>query len=167
MRLFAPVAFLSVALSLPAMSQTTTMFDRSPEAILDMARSFGTAQFDTPDSDGRPAIDGEMDGLLYGILLYGCDNPDGCESVQFFASFTSENNNLEFVNAWNQDKRYATAYIADDGAAVLAYSANIDFGVTRNNFYDTFDIWSILLADFGDRIFGTGAEAPAAVPPTK
>lgn len=155
-------ALLAATAALPAAAQD--FFGRTPGDILNVARSFGPAEFDSPDADGRPVIAAETDdGILYGVLMYGCESYGPCESAQLFASFepTAETD-VGFANAWNLDRRYGTAYIADDGAVVISMSVNLDFGVTSQNFFDTFDIWDILLGDFTDLVYppDPGAGAP-------
>ena len=167
MRLSVLVLIAAVLSGLPAAAQQ--ILPREAGAVLNVARSFGSADFDGTDSDGRPQINGNIDGVLYGIVMYGCDNPAGCESVQMFASFESDTNNtLAFVNDWNFDRRYATAYLTGDGTVVLAHSVNIEHGITRDNFFDTFDIWQILLTEFNERIFDlppAGGTATTTTPP--
>lgn len=129
------------------------------EAILSVARGFGSAQMEDPDGEGRPFISGMVNGTRYGILIYGCEGTEGCDSVQFFASFGTPQNDLEFLNQWNLDKRFASAYREPDGDVVIHYSANVDFGVTLQNFEDTFDIWQLTLGQFTDRLASAGAES--------
>ena len=170
-RLAAPAA-LTLALSLglgaalPAAAQQ--LFSRSPNEILQIARGYGPANFGAPDDAGRPIIDAETDdGILYGLLLYGCEGAPGCESVQFFASFETDEHSVGFTNQWNLDRRYATAYRAEDGIIYLAMSSNLDFGVTRENFVDTYEIWDSLLEEFTDRIYGAPDPGPSTPRPSK
>lgn len=139
---------------LAAGAQAQSVLPNTPQAVIGVAQQFGTAYFEPPDSEGRPAIAGTIDGLNYGVLFYGCEGNVGCDSLQFYASFTGYENSLEFINSWNYDKRFASAYRRPDGSVVLSYDVNIDFGVTATNVEDTFDIWSILMGQFMDRING-------------
>lgn len=128
----------------------------TPEAMLAVASIFGTAQIEPPDSGGRPIITGRIDGTNYGLLIYGCEGTVGCDSVQFFATFESQVNSLEFLNEWNEDQRFATAYRDSRGDVVIHYNANIDFGVSPTNFEDTFDIWRLTLGNFVERLNDRG-----------
>ncbi len=143
---------LSLILLAPA-AHAQEMLSTTPQAVLSVAQGFGSAQMDAPDHNGRPIISGMVDGTRYGILFYGCENGADCDSIQFFASFTSPNNALDFLNEWNADQRFGSAYREDDGDVILHYSANLDFGVSRRNMEDTFDIWQLTLTDFADRMF--------------
>lgn len=150
-------AALLGVVALPAAAQN--YMPNTAQAIYDVARGFGPAQLEPPDGEGRPVVTGSIEGTNYGILIYGCEGNVGCESVQFFASFEpTAQSDLAWLNAWNADKRYAAAYVEDDGDIILHFNANIDFGVSNDNFVDTFDIWSLLLGQFTDRLYGGGGD---------
>jgi len=151
-RLCAPFLILLAAAALPVSAQE--QLPPTPQAIHDVARSFGSIEFGEADSDGRPVLHGEIDGVFYSMVLYGCDAPTGCENVQFYASFVSDDRNtLEFVNDWNRDQRWLTAFLEDDGDVVIALTTNIRHGVLRQNFMDTFDLWVSLMMQFYDHIY--------------
>lgn len=135
-------AFL--AMTGPATSQ---MLVNQPDEILAIVRSFGDAQTQTTPS-GRPMLTGTIDGADYGILMYGCESNTGCASLQFFATFTSQTADLLVLNTWNQDQRFGAAYLSDRGNFILHWSVNIDYGVSRQNFIDSVDIWRQTLAEF-------------------
>lgn len=133
-----------LALSTPVSAQVMV---NTPEEILAVARGFGTASLRT-SSTGQPILSGTMDGANYGILMYGCDGTRDCESIQFFATFDPPGRDLERLNDWNEDQRFGTAYISDNHRLFLHWSANLDYGVTRGNLIDSFDIWRLTLTEF-------------------
>ncbi len=135
-------------------AQAQSFMPNTPEAVLSVAQQFGSAYVDATDNEGRPMIGGTIDGVNYGILFYGCEGTVGCDSLQFYATFEPPPDALQFVNTWNYDKRFASAYQRDDGTVVLNYSVNIDYGVSQANAEDSFDIWSLLLGQFTNRING-------------
>ena len=57
------------------------------------------------------------------------------------------------MNQWNEDQRFGAAYVAGDGQVILHWSVNIDGGITRANFEDSFDIWRLTLGEFSDHIY--------------
>lgn len=126
----------------------------SADEVTQVARLFGSAELDLSGSDGRPMVRGQINGTRYGILMYGCEGTFGCDSVQFFASFGTPNNGLDFLNQWNADKRFASAYRNNTGDVILQYNANLDLGISRANFEDTMDIWRLTLGQFVDRLNG-------------
>ncbi len=145
-------ALAAACLALAASPAAAQMLDNSPEGIMNVARGFGTAQLET-SSGGQPMVTGMIDGTRYGVLMYGCDGGRGCESLQFFASFTTERSGLTVLNQWNEDQRFGAAYVGSSGSVVLHWSTNIDYGVNRRNFEDSFDIWRLSLDGFTDHIF--------------
>lgn len=144
-----------IMMAAPAPVVAQQLFSGTPTDAIAMARSFGTANFGEPDQDGRPYITAESnEGLFYNILMYGCNNVQVCDALQFFATFEPDQiSNLDLVNVWNNDRLYGTAYVGNDGTIFLSYTVNLDFGVTRDNMYDTFDIWTIALDDFADHVY--------------
>lgn len=143
------------AANAPAPAEAQQLFSQTPADIIAIARNFGTADFGEPDADGRPFIVAESDeGLFYNILLYGCNQAQVCEAAQLFATFEpDQNSSLALVNQWNNDRLYGAAYIGDDGTIFISYVINMDFGITRDNFYDSMDIWTIALDDFADHVY--------------
>lgn len=137
-------AAAALALTSPVAAQTMT---NQPSEILSVARGFGAAALQQ-SSGGQPLLNGTIEGTNYGILMYGCDGPRACESIQFFATFTTSNRALEHLNAWNEDQRFGAAYVNDSGRVFLHWSANLDFGVTVANLTDSFDIWRLTMAEF-------------------
>tara|TARA_A100001391_G_scaffold191563_1_gene165017 strand:- start:231 stop:698 length:468 start_codon:yes stop_codon:yes gene_type:complete len=139
-----------LAFSAPAQAQ---MMLTTPEEIAAVARGFGAASVQT-SSTGSPILNGTIEGTNYGILMYGCDGTRNCESVQFFATFTGRGRDLEHLNTWNEDQRFGTAYINQEGRIFLHWSANLDYGITRQNLIDSFDIWRLTLAEFVTHLDG-------------
>lgn len=145
-RVFAATA-IALSLAAPAHAQ---MLGNTPQDIMSVAQGFGPAQLET-SNNGQPMMTGSIDGDNYGILMYGCE--DGvCDSLQFFASFTTERNGLTLLNQWNEDQRFGAAYVSRSGNVILHWSVNIDFGVSRQNFADSFDIWRLTLAEFNSHL---------------
>lgn len=149
-----PVAAAAMMLTAPLAADAQAIFPGTPQAVMQVAQSYGPVSLGQPDNEGRPFIEGETDGLLYNVLMYGCDPSQVCEAVQFYATFEpSTETPPNVLSQWNQDRLYGTAYTFDDGTIVVSYVINIDFGVTQTNFADSFDIFSILLSDFADRVY--------------
>ena len=143
MRRFFAATAIALSLAAPAAAQTMGNY---PQDIVGVAQGFGAARLE-PSNNGQPMMTGTMEGNNYGILMYGCD--DGpCDSLQFFATFTTRNNGLNTLNEWNEDQRFGAAYVTNDGRVILHWSVNVDYGITRQNFADSLDIWRLTLAEF-------------------
>ena len=124
-----------------------------PEAILDIAKGFGSARLDT-DSAGDPKIVGRINGTRYGILFYGCSNGKQCDDIQFFTAWAGVTVSMNEINKWNSEKRFGKAYLDDEGDPVLEMSSNIDYGVTERNLEDSFDWWSKAVDRFKKEVLG-------------
>ena len=133
-----------LALSSPLAAQTLI---NTPEEIMAVARAYGTATLDTEGRD-RPLMTGTMEGTNYGVLMYGCAGNRDCESIQLFATFTTENRDLALLNSWNEDQRFGTAYVNASGRVFLHWSVNLDYGISRQNLIDSFDIWRLTMIEF-------------------
>lgn len=64
------------------------------------------------------------------MFFYDCAE-EGCASIRLYTRFDlSTSLSVETVNAWNQKKRFSTAYINEDGVACLDTDLIIRGGVT-------------------------------------
>lgn len=143
-------AAAAIALSLAAPAHAQMMLGNSPQDIMGVAQTVGPAQLET-SNNGQPLLTGSIEGNNYGILMYGCED-GACDSLQFFARFTTDRNGLTLLNQWNEDQRFGAAYVTRSGNVILHWSVNIDFGITRQNFVDSLDIWRLTLAEFNSHV---------------
>ena len=143
-------AFLSTMFltqMMPELNAADTVTGEKAEMIENLARGFGSATLERR-SNGEPYIVGRIDGTKYGIYFYGCENGKACQSIQFSAGWSGTKMTLESVNRWNRDKRFGKAYLDKEGDPRLEMDVNLDYGVTKGNFEDTFDIWTRVLKSF-------------------
>ncbi|MBE1237604.1 YbjN domain-containing protein [Phaeovibrio sulfidiphilus] len=119
----------------------------SPEAILDVAKGFGSAQL-TTDSAGDPMISGRIDGTRYSIMFYGCKDGRNCTDVQFGTAWSKPGMSLEEINRWNRTARFSKAFLDDENDPVLEMAVNLNAGVTRKNLEDTIDWWATAVNAF-------------------
>lgn len=118
---------------------------KSPEAIVDVLKGFGSARLETAQSNGNPKISGRADGKAYEVYFYGCDGDKAnCSSIQFWAYWDNEPS-LETINGWNKDTRYGKIYLDQDNDVVLEYDVNLLGGVSARTLEDNADIWVQLL----------------------
>ncbi|WPL16683.1 hypothetical protein Thiowin_01652 [Thiorhodovibrio winogradskyi] len=121
------------------------------EAILKIAQGFGHAVLEKDDL-GDPMIRGRIDGVKYGIFFYGCTEGADCKDIQFSTGWSGANLSLEKINEWNQEQRYGKASMDDEGDPRLAFTVNITYGVTAENFEDTVDWWAVAMKNFREYI---------------
>ncbi|QSA96377.1 YbjN domain-containing protein [Methylococcus sp. EFPC2] len=138
---------LSLAASASFAADTDIISAEAPEAILDIAKGFGSASLEK-DSEGDPRIVGRIEGTKYQISFYGCSKGSQCDDIQFGAGWSGAKVSEDKINNWNLTRRYGNAYSDSDGDVNLKMTANIDYGVTKRNLEDTFDWWVKALQGF-------------------
>jgi hypothetical protein len=118
-----------------------------PGQVLEIAKGYGSASLETY-GEGKLKVDGRMEGRRYGIYFYGCTANRQCNSMQFSWGIDKKGVPLAKINDWNRDKRFAKAYLDNDGDLMLEMDVNVAYGVTRKNLDDTFDWWRLVLKEF-------------------
>lgn len=145
--LFACLALMSQGTA--AQSDTSLVSAADPDKVFEIAKNFGTAALDKDDTTDMPVIMGRVDGTKYGLYFYGCQRGRDCTYVQFNAAWSGKHRaTSERINAWHRTSRFGKAFIADNNTTVMQMSINLDNGVTRKNFEDTFEWWAQILSDF-------------------
>lgn len=145
------VLALGLALASPAISQSLEMIDGTDQfAFVEVAGRFGEARLDR--GRDNPVVVGTMNGVNYGLFLMGCD--PACSSVQFYATWRGARIGPDRINEWNRMSRFAKAYLNVRGTPTLEMDVNIDGGVTRANFIDTFELWRVLSTGFARNVIG-------------
>ena len=149
-RLVAAAAVLMGAMTGPALTQGLLI--GHPETVLDLVRNHGTGDLET-DGEGDPMIVAETGGIRYVVYFYDCDDSVLCKSIQFRAAWNAPGAySMRDMNEWNRDRRFAKAYLDDDGDPTLEMDVNLDFGVTRDNLDDTIDWWRVVLTRFREEV---------------
>lgn len=98
------------------------------------AQGQSQSTIDTSDPQG-PVVKVQLAaGLSYSILMDDCDGgqPNLCKSLEFRALLPAGSLNFAQINTFNQNMRYATAYLGDKGVPELRMDANLRGGVTSN-----------------------------------
>lgn len=146
---------LSAAMALTA---STAMADilvdgGNAKLIMSIIQDEGYSISMDQEDNGDPLLVGKLDGSEYRVYFYGCDNPNGCDSIQFSTGYDLRNGmTLESVNEWNRGKRFAKVYLDGDMDPWLEMDINLDSGVTRDNLVDSMDYWRLLMNAFEDHI---------------
>lgn len=82
------------------------------------------------NDNNRARIRTQIGGRRVTVFFYAC-NDGGCQSIQYRAIFQrNDRYTLAFVNAWNYEKRFAKAYLDNDGDLVLEWDVDFDGGVS-------------------------------------
>lgn len=144
---YAIAGSLALLMAAPIANAEQLISAQEPEVILEVAKGFGSANLDK-DSSGDPRITGRIEGVKYGITFYGCNSGKECDDVVFVAAWSDTDVSLNDVNGWNLKKKFGKAYIDKDGDPRLEMAVNLEYGVSKENFEDTFDWWSTALKEF-------------------
>lgn len=173
MSLYRPVrlltaATLTLAIAMPAAAQMSTRSgkgDSTPTAAASgtltgnvdaVAKAMADAGFETErttTSDGTPKLDGRIDGWMYSVYFYGCQN-DSCDAIQFAAGFDEDQPmQYDIINEWNMGNRFGRAYLDDEGDPWVEYDINMEGdGVSLTNFNESLAYWDTVLKAFVEHI---------------
>lgn len=145
------LAVLAAAMVLGASGASAqSLIDGSdPQAILDLARGFGSAALET-DAVGDPLLQGRIEGNVYSIYFYGCEKNASCDKILFSATWDVDSSSLDAVNDFNKNAIFGRAYVDDQGDYAIEITVNLAHGVSRANLDDTFVVWSNLMREFAD-----------------
>lgn len=140
-----------VASSTIAMAEITA---RDADAVMKAMQDFGMVATMGEDSGGDPKISSRLSDTKFSVYFYGCENNLNCASIMFKAGYDLNNGISALkINEWNRDKRFAKAYIDDEGDPFLEMDVNMAFdGLGNKNFADDLDWWRLLVEDFEDFI---------------
>jgi hypothetical protein len=133
-----------------------------PQAILDIAKGFGSAELAT-DDDGDPMIAGRMAGTRYAVFFYGCQDGTACQNIQFSAGWSGYQVSAGELHDWNAQSLFGKAYLDEVGDPILELAVNLKYGVSRKNLDDTFDWWKVVLKGFeNDVLHGPDGQTDGA-----
>lgn len=102
-----------------------------------------------------PYLESNRGGLKFLVLFMNCDAGKKCKTLQYYMGFSDAKNvSLDRLNQWNKDKRFARAYLDDEGDPVLEMDVDVDFsGIPRENLGETFNTWASLMDSFREYVF--------------
>ncbi|MCB8837887.1 YbjN domain-containing protein [Aurantimonas sp. VKM B-3413] len=116
------------------------------DAILKMAKGYGDASLTTVEN-GDPVIVGTINGTSYQLFFIDCTDHRDCKTLDFYAIWDQRDIDLDTINTWNSVSPYNKAYLTDDGLPVVELNHST-VGLTEAALSDTFDRWTITLAEF-------------------
>jgi len=107
-------------------------------------------------SNGDPYIQSTSGGYPFRVFFFGCDaGPPGCDTVQFFAGFRTENSpSLDDMNAYARDNRWGRIYIDVEDDPVIEMDIDLeDGGMSPELFKDNLEYWEFVMARFAEFSF--------------
>ena len=74
------------------------------------------------DSVGDPKVQVTHYGVEFSIYYYGCEDGINCDAIQFFSGYRTEGGIRKAkANEWNENNRFASAYITESGSTRIEY----------------------------------------------
>ncbi len=139
---------------LPGIAQAQSLQAGDPAGIAAVVQDMGYRASIETDGEGDPIIHSSAAGVNFSIVFYDCTENRDCESIQFSAGFDlSTPTTAATMNEWNRQKRYASAWIDDEGDPYLQYDVTMGGGgLSVDNFKTALDLWEDLLGDFQKHI---------------
>jgi hypothetical protein len=144
-----PILAILITSSAVAAESGTLIDGRDIDAIVDIARNYGSATIESQES-GQPKIAARIGGVSYAVFFQNCSEPRACDDINLYAGFLDSNPSQDQVNTWNANKRFGRAYIDPDGDAALEMDINLRDGVSPANLSASFAIWRLLIIQFMD-----------------
>ena len=146
---------LSLGLALPGSAQE--MLHNTVDALRLQAAARGPVTVIPPSADyPDPYLDAQANGYYYLMIMVGCQGMFACEQVEFSASFTTDEPQLEFVNSWNAGNRIGTAYIEEGSVneVLLSYTVLINPQMTVPAFREVLTFWIDTMDAFSNQLYG-------------
>ena len=144
----ASIVLLGLGLSAGAQAQTLVSAE-DPTALVAIIRELGFQAKLEQDNVGDPVIRSSSNGVDFRIYFYECKNNKRCKSLHFSVGYDlADGSSLDAVQAWNADKRFASAYLDDEADPFLQMDINTEGGITQKNFENTFELWQSLKGEF-------------------
>lgn len=101
------------------------------------------------DSTGDPKISGRLGKANWNMYFYGCEDNRDCLSVSLSSGFNlADGLSFESANEFNNKWRWANVELDADNDPFLQMDINLAYGVSEENFRDSFDTWRIVLEQF-------------------
>ena len=142
------ILLLGLALSAGAEAQTIVSAE-NPDALIAIIQELGFQARLEKDDVGDPIIRSSSGGVDFRIYFYECKNNKRCKSLHFSVGYDlADGSSLDAVQAWNADKRFASAYLDGESDPFLQMDINTDGGITQKNFENSFELWQSLKGEF-------------------
>lgn len=148
---------LFMATSAQAQQVPATVTARSPEGIASVMRFAGYPVKLGKDNAGDPMIETEFGGYRGAIYFYGCDKKthDGCDSLQFSASFDSDKPMTSTAaNALAKKWRFASIHLDDEGDPWAQFDVVTLDGIPAPVFLRSMESFSWTLDEIASAVFG-------------
>lgn len=154
MTLTKTLAALAITFGTASAAVADNVTAANPQSLMSFFESEGAPAKLVEDNVGDPKIELKHYSTDFSVYFYGCDSGKSCDAIQFFSGYATEGKvAIATINEWNTDRRFARAYLTDDGAARIEYDIYTGAdGITTEDFAEIFEIWVDLLGNFEKHI---------------
>lgn len=122
------------------------------ETIEQVLRRMGLDFETSEDDDGDPKFEFKLATYNVVIYTYSCEEA-GCANLRIYASFSlNVPPSVETINEWNRTRRYATAWLSEEGKARVDNNLVIQGGVTLDAVEDFIINFRDRLSEFATHI---------------
>jgi hypothetical protein len=122
------------------------------ETLMAIINSQGQAQITPDGSDPQgPVLKVQIpNGIVYTVLMNDCDSgqPALCKSLEFRATLPPGSLNFAQINSFNENMRYATAFLSDKGVPQLRMDTDLRGGTTADHIAYAVRIFVKVLGDY-------------------
>jgi Putative bacterial sensory transduction regulator len=122
------------------------------ETLMAIINSQGQVQITPDGSDPQgPMLKVQMpNGIAYTVLMDDCDGgqPALCKSLEFRATLPPGSLNFSQINSFNENMRYATAFLSDKGVPQLRMDADLRGGTTADHIAYAVRIFVKVVGDY-------------------
>ncbi|WP_428547253.1 YbjN domain-containing protein [Profundibacter sp.] len=104
--------------------------------IMNELKGYGLEASMDKDEQGDPKIISHVSDSDFFVYFWGCEDNKNCTSVMFKAAYDLKVGISALkINEWNQENRFAKAYIDDEGDPIIEMDVNLAYdGVGEKNF---------------------------------
>ncbi len=128
---------------------------QDPETVAAALRGMGYKAKLAKDDTGSPYIESASGGSNFSVFFFECTKGVDCKTIQFFTGYSDRKPTLTKINDWNADKRFARAYLTQEGLPRLEMDLDLDYGgVSSKLFEDNIEFWVALMSLYETHIAG-------------
>lgn len=102
----------------------------------------------TSDRDGDPLIHTQADGVKFHVYFYECTAQKRCQSIQFYAGWTTKGLTTARMNEWNRTKRFGRAYLDRVSEPCVEMDVDLQHGATTQAVANDIDRWMLVMKTF-------------------
>jgi Putative bacterial sensory transduction regulator len=134
-------------------AEQTIVSAEDPSSLVTIIQALGFQARLDKDNVGDPMIRSSAGGVEFNITFYGCTKNKRCQSLRFASGYDlADGTTLEVLEDWNEEQRFASAYLDSEDDPWLQMDVNTAGGITTTNFEKNFELWQSMMADFEEHV---------------